>query len=125
MMEEAILRALNTDQTIDITTTGRKTGSKRRIEIWFHNIENRIFITGLPGKRSWYANMLADPYFIFHLKSTICADLLAKATPVVDEDQRREILGRIISTLDDLQDFEAWVAESPLVEVEFLENSSI
>jgi len=76
--------------------------------------------------------MLANPYFIFHLKNTVRADLPAKAIPVVDEDQRREILGKIIATLDGgqdgdrpgEQDLEAWVAESPLVEIEFIENSS-
>ena len=123
-MNEVVLRALREDQTIDITTTGRKTGRLRRIEIWFHNVDDRIFITGLPGKRDWYANMLANPHFIFHLKNTVHADLPAKAIPVVDETQRREILGRIILTLDAPQDFEAWVADSPLVEVEFTEPVS-
>ena len=33
--------------TIDITTTGRKTGEPRRIEIVFHNIDGRLIITGI------------------------------------------------------------------------------
>ena len=43
-MDEAVQRALEQDRTIDITTTGRKTGQTRRKEIWFHNIEGRLYI---------------------------------------------------------------------------------
>ena len=56
-MTEDVRAALAADRTIDITTIGRKTGRPRRLEMWFHNVEGRIFITGLPGTRSWYANM--------------------------------------------------------------------
>ena len=73
---------------IDITTTGRKTGEVRRIEIWFHNLDGRLFITGTPGKRSWYANLVAHPEFTFHLKEGVTADLPAHATPA-DGKRRR------------------------------------
>ena len=55
-MEDAIRRALSRGHTIDITTTGRKTGRPRRIEIVFHNIDGRIYITGMPNPertRAW------------------------------------------------------------------------
>ena len=69
-MNDAIKNALVTDRTIDITTMGRKSGQPRRIEIWFHNIEGKLYITGQPGTRSWYANMVTNPDFIFHLKGS-------------------------------------------------------
>jgi deazaflavin-dependent oxidoreductase (nitroreductase family) len=84
-MNDKILRALERDRTIDITTIGRKTGKPRRIEIWFHNLDGRLYITGSPGKRSWYANLLANPEFTFHLKGSIQADLPARARPILDE----------------------------------------
>ena len=49
------------DTHIDITTTGRRTGLPRRIEIWFHYQDGRIFITSSPGARGWYANMKLSP----------------------------------------------------------------
>ncbi len=49
-MDDAILRVLETSRLIDITTTGRKTGHVHRLEIWFHNVEGTVYITGLPGK---------------------------------------------------------------------------
>jgi hypothetical protein len=50
-VDERVRRALASDRTIDITTTGRRSGQPRRIEIWFHNLGGRIYISGLPGSR--------------------------------------------------------------------------
>jgi deazaflavin-dependent oxidoreductase (nitroreductase family) len=116
-MNEQIKRALAQDRTIDITTIGRQTGQPRRIEIWFHNVDGKLYITSFPGARSWYANMLAHPDFTFHLKETVRADLPATARPVRAEAERREILTRIIENLDEERDLEAWIKGSPLVEV--------
>ena len=117
-MNRQIKQALRHDQTIDITTTGRKSGSPRRIEIWFHNLDGRLFITGLPGKRDWYANLVADPKFTFHLKESVQADLPAQARIIVGEAERRDILARITNNVNRQNDLDEWVRDSPLVEVE-------
>ncbi len=122
-MDSDIMQALERDRTIDITTTGRSSGRPRRIEIWFHNVGGRICISGTPGRRSWYANMLADPNMTFHLKGSVHADLPARARPIVDEAERREVLPGIFEKIErDLSELDAWVESSPLVEVEFLEE---
>ena len=79
MLDPKVQEALEKDLIIDITTTGRKSGSPRRKEIWFHNLDGSLYIVGLvlPGSRSWYANVLADPRITFHLKETTQADLPA------------------------------------------------
>lgn len=123
-MNEQVKQALERDRTIDITTIGRKTGLPRRIEIWFHNLEGCLYITGLPGSRDWYANLVANPAFTFHLKESVQANLPARATPIVDEAQRRDILARITGNLGGQRDFEAWVQDSPLVEVKLDPTSS-
>ena len=96
-------------QTIDITTTGRASGKPRRLEIVFHNINGRIYISGQPRRerRSWLANLEADPNFIFHLKGQVKADLPARARIITEEAERREILPHV----------EPMVAYSPLIEV--------
>src|SRR5579883_2704184 len=92
-MDEAVREALSKGGTIDITTTGRKTGEPRRIEIAFFTSNGTVYISGIPGRpRSWYANMLADPAFTFHLKQGVTADLPARATPITDEATRRTVL---------------------------------
>src|SRR4029434_10743880 len=116
-MDEQIKRALAKELVIDITTTERKSGKPRRIEIWFHNLNGRLFITGTPGKRGWYANLVANPEFTFHLKEGAHADLPARAVPITDAAQRREILSGILQHLGRSEELEAWVAGSPLVEV--------
>jgi deazaflavin-dependent oxidoreductase (nitroreductase family) len=117
-MDERIRQALEQDRTIDITTTGRKSGEPRRIEIWFHNLDGRLYITGSPGRRSWYANLVANPEFTFHLKESAQADLPARARPILDEAERREIMSRITRKVGREDNLEVWVQESPLVEVD-------
>jgi len=120
-MDEQVQHALEHDYLIDITTGGRKTGEPRRIEIRFHNIEGHLYITGRPPRpRDWYANLLAHPDFTFHLKQSVRADLPARATPILDQARRREILAAIHQKLGRYQDIEAWVESSPLVAVELL-----
>ncbi len=118
-MNEQIKQALRQDKTIDITTIGRKSGLARRIEIWFHNLEGVIYITGRPGKRSWYANMLANPQFTFHLKGSVAADLPATAFPVTDPGERIQILAAITGNMAFSTDLDEWAENSPLVEVTF------
>lgn len=120
-MDNKVQEALASEKVIDITTTGRKTGKPRRIEIWFHNIDGKIFITGSPGRqRDWYRNMLARPEFTFHLKQSVKADLAARANPITDEAARRSWFSRYLANSD--RDVEAWVNDSPLVEVSFIDK---
>jgi len=124
-MTEDVTKALATDQIIDITTTGRKSGEQRRIEIWYHRLNGRYYITGTPGlPRSWYANLAAHPEFTFHLKQSTVADLAAIAHPVTEQAERESVFGAILPTLGDLanvpgREASVWVQESPLVEVTF------
>ena len=117
--------ALANDQVIDITTTGRKSGEKRRIEIWFHRIDGRYYITGTPNQpRAWYANLLADPLFTFHLKQSATADLPAKARPITDVSEREKLFDELLPRLGELatkpgMERASWLDNSPLVEVLF------
>ena len=118
--KEAIDSALERGHTIDITTTGRKSGKPRRLEIVFHNIDGRIYISGIPSRnrRSWIANLDADPNLIFHLKGKVKADLPATARVIEDQAERREILPHIARNWG-RTDLEAMVQYSPLIEVTF------
>ncbi|MCA9824209.1 MAG: nitroreductase family deazaflavin-dependent oxidoreductase [Dehalococcoidia bacterium] len=120
-MDAAIENALRTDRTIDITTTGRTSGEPRRIEIWFHRTpEGRYFITGRPGRRAWYANLLANPDLTFHLKESAQADLPATARVITDAAEKEAVL-RSLPWIQGNADVSIpdWVAGAPLVEVRF------
>lgn len=118
-MTEDIRRALEFDRVVDITTIGRKTGQPRRIETWFHNVEGAVYITGTPGRRSWLANLLANPDFTFHLKESTTADLPATATEVVDAEERQRVLAEITRRVGAADRLDAWVEGSPLVAIQF------
>ena len=116
--DEAIKTALQRGHTIDITTTGRESGQPRRLEIVFHNIDGRIYISGIPrpDRRSWLANLEANPSFTFHLKGKLSADLPATARVIDDETERRAVLPDIARNWR-RTDIEDMVRYSPLVEV--------
>ena len=123
-MDDRVRRALESDRTIDITTVGRRSGEPRRIEIWFYRYDGRIFLSGSPGSRDWYANLVAHPDFTFHLKGSVQADLPARARPISDESERREVVTGILEELGrGSGSIDEWVARSPLAEVEFLDQS--
>ena len=63
------------ERTIDITTLGARSGTPRRIEVWFHRVDGRWYLTGMPVPRRWYANLRANPRFIVHLKHGAIVDL--------------------------------------------------
>jgi deazaflavin-dependent oxidoreductase (nitroreductase family) len=116
-LDQATRDALEHGDRIDITTTGRKTGEPRRVEIVFHNIDGRIYISGMPGfKRSYIANLSADPHFTFHLKGAVHADLAATARIISDEAERRAIMPRI-AQIWKRDDVDVMVESSPLFEV--------
>jgi deazaflavin-dependent oxidoreductase (nitroreductase family) len=121
-VDQRLGEALGQGQVIDITTTGRKTGQPRRIEIVFHAIDGRVYISGFPRnkKRSWLANLEARPDFTFHLKGTVRADLSARARPITDPGERRRLLTEVQKTWPQVNLDDA-VAMSPLVEVTFLD----
>jgi len=88
---EAIRATLHQSQVIDLTTTGRRTGQQRRIEIFLHDEDGQLFITGMPRAdrtRDWIYNIEADPRVVVHLKQSVIADIPATARVVTDPDER-------------------------------------
>jgi deazaflavin-dependent oxidoreductase (nitroreductase family) len=119
-LDPAVERAIENDRTIDITTVGRNSGEPRRIEIWRYRYDGRTFLSGSPGMRDWYANLLANPELTYHLKGSAQADLPAVARLITEDAERREVIAGILEDLGrGSGNLEDWVADSPLAEVEF------
>jgi deazaflavin-dependent oxidoreductase (nitroreductase family) len=118
-MNPEILSALERGGIIDITTTGRKSGQLHRIEIAFHNPNGKVYISGLPGRRDWYANLVANPEFVFHLKRRVKADLRARARPIREASERRKLLTEITRSWGRERQLNRFLESSPLVEVTF------
>jgi deazaflavin-dependent oxidoreductase (nitroreductase family) len=119
LIDERVARALSRGHTIDITTTGRRSGMPRRIELVFHNMDGRIVISGLPGRRSWYANLVANPRFTFHLTGPVNADLPATARPITEAAERKALMERVARNWRREDQLGVMMRRSPLVEVTF------
>lgn len=120
-MDEATRHALETDRVVDITTLGRTSGEPKRIEIWIHAVNDTYFITGTPGTRSWYANLLANPAITVHLKKAVKADLRGTAHPITDPVEREHLLTSAPALEGYLKPeaLQEWVATAPMVRVRF------
>jgi deazaflavin-dependent oxidoreductase (nitroreductase family) len=119
-MNEVMSRELAVDPTVDITTTGARSGALRRIEIWMLDVGGRYFVTGTPGRRDWLANLRADPTLVVHLKRHALVDLPAVAVIVDEESTRRDVFEhesarwyRGQHSVDELVD------DAPMVEITF------
>ena len=133
---EEIKHALANDSTIDIITTGRKSGEQKKIEIWFHNIDGRIIICGKPrgerddgspwSNRGWLANMRANPAFTFCLKESCQTELAARMVEISDEGERRRIMSlpKMEWYHQQVESVEDLVVGSPIVEV-FFDNAEL
>lgn len=119
-MDDRVRSALDHNQIIDLTTTGRRTGQPRRIEIYLHSFDGRLVVSGIPrpGRtRAWIRNIAADPRVTIHLKGDpVTADLPASARVVTDPVERRSLLARVARSWD-RSDLDAMVEHSPLIEV--------
>jgi len=118
-LDDQVRRSLAHGQVIDITTTGRRTGDARRIEIVIHNFGGRLYITGMPRaerSRAWLLNLEADPRLEIHLKEGLTADLPATARIITDEAERRAVFADVVKVWPG-QDIETMTRHSPLIEV--------
>lgn len=113
VIDSNIRQTLERDRTI--TIRGRKTCLPRRIEIRFHNLDGRLYITGAPGRRGWYANIKTHPQFTFHLKHIAQADIPASARPITNAGECLQVMEKILRRLESLEER---LRDSPLIEVE-------
>jgi deazaflavin-dependent oxidoreductase (nitroreductase family) len=118
-MDPATWAALERGQLIDLTTTGRRTGRPRRIEIALHNIAGRLVISGMPvaGRaRAWLLNVAADPRVTLHLRGPRPVDVEGEARVITDPAERTELL-RHVARAWGRTDLDAMVEHSPLIEI--------
>ncbi|MFI5495942.1 nitroreductase/quinone reductase family protein [Actinoplanes sp. NPDC051859] len=112
---DAARRALEEQQTVEITTVGRRSGVPRRIETWRYRAAGTFWLTGSPGRRDWYANLVAHPEFTLHLKAL---DLRVRGRLVTDPDERARVFAEIVPELSWAGTTQSWIDGSPLVEIE-------
>ncbi len=119
-MADDVREILTMGELVDITTTGRKSGEARRIEIRLHVLDGRFYLSGRPGMpRSWLANMAAHPEMTLHLKQAIVQDVPLTATVISDADERKRVFALMLEREERMShvDVDVWAATAPLVEL--------
>lgn len=116
-MNNDVNETLHRSQLIDLTTTGRRSGLPRRIEIFLHDESGVLFITGMPRRdriRDWIHNITADPHVTVHLKQGVEADIPAMARVITDPHEARPLIEAAARRWrrDDVEDM---IAHSPLI----------
>ncbi len=121
------------DRTIDLTTTGARSGRPRRIEIWFYRAGDDLYLTTAPARRDWYANIRTNPRIVVHLKHGVRADLPATGIPVTDPVERERVLREIVEELAHpdnrggvqslARSVDEWLTGSPLVRIDLDDRS--
>ena len=110
------LEALACIRTVDLTTIGRKSQEPQTVEIWWFHIDGRFIITGIPGRRDWYANVLSNPDIAISMS---IGTFTANAVPIEDAEFRRVVFTEPsadwYSTQAELDDL---IRRSPMVEVQ-------
>ena len=104
--------------TCDLSTVGRRTGSWRRVEIWYVMVDGRMVVTGTPGARHWLANLRANPEAVMHLRDPT-RDLTVLGEEVTDGSQRRRIVEQAWRVqpwyAEQGSSMDEWVQDSPMV----------
>jgi deazaflavin-dependent oxidoreductase (nitroreductase family) len=104
--------------TCDLSTVGRRSGHRRRVEIWYVIVDEQIVVTGTPGARHWLANLREHPEAVLHLRDPD-RDVAVTAEEVTDKATRRRVAGEAwhLQPWYAEQPFsiEDWVTDSPMV----------
>jgi deazaflavin-dependent oxidoreductase (nitroreductase family) len=118
-MDDDLLDRLGSTRTIEISTVGRRSGRKVRIEIWWFRFEDRFVITGTPGPRDWLANLEADPRITVHV---LGRELEAVTRPLTDREFRARFFAQSDAEVDwyrSQAELDALVKSAPMVELAF------
>jgi deazaflavin-dependent oxidoreductase (nitroreductase family) len=91
-LDGARLAAVADESTIELTTTGRRSGQPRRVTIWFVvDAQGRLFVqSGSGGRTDWYRNLLKTPAVAFRIGDLRGA---ATATPIADAAETARVHG--------------------------------
>jgi deazaflavin-dependent oxidoreductase (nitroreductase family) len=80
-----------------LTTTGRRSGLPREIEIWFTEHRGRLYVIAEHRERAqWVRNILADP----HVRVRVGDRVLAGVARTVSNDREAELV-RAVKQLSD------------------------
>ncbi|GAA2722459.1 nitroreductase family deazaflavin-dependent oxidoreductase [Cellulomonas aerilata] len=117
-MDPSLAEALHRSQVVELTTTGRRSAQPRRVEVFLHELDGRLFVSGMPSphQRAWLLNVGADPHVTVHLSRHAVADVPALARVIEDPAERRPFIEAAARRWN-RRDVALMMAQSPLIEI--------
>jgi len=106
----------------DLTTTGRRSGGRHEIEIWFGVLDGAmVLVSGNGESADWFRNLRAEPAVSVRVGADVRAGV---ARVVTDPDERRrigDVMGAKYTYRDDSIGLSqrAWTYEVPAVVIDF------
>ena len=92
---KADLEKVANESTVELTTTGRKSGKAHTTPIWFVYDQGRLYLqSGKGGKSDWYQNLKKNPQVTLKI-GTITFQGKAK---VIDDQKETERIHSLFST---------------------------
>jgi hypothetical protein len=83
-------QALASTRELEITVTGRSTGRKISLPVWFVHEGHTLYLLPVKGSDSpWYKNILRTPTMTLSARR---ATIIGQARPVTDANQVRDIV---------------------------------
>ncbi len=103
-------------RTVELTTIGRNSHEPHTLEIWWSHVDGRFIITGIPGPRDWYANILSNPDIVI---STSIGSFAATALPIEDPGFRQVVFTEPSSNWYSTQaELDELIRASPMIEIQ-------
>jgi deazaflavin-dependent oxidoreductase (nitroreductase family) len=94
-MPRATARAPVEPEFLYLTTTGRRSGQPRRIEIWFTRHAGRDYVIAETGRTAhWVRNLIADPRVRWRVGRRTRRGRARVLNPVTDAALRRVVQAR-------------------------------
>jgi len=83
------------EEFLYLTTTGRRSGVPREIEIWFTQVDGRYDVIAEHGARAhWVRNLLADPRGLVRVGEASVAAVSRVVDPAAEADLQAAVQGR-------------------------------
>src|SRR5215218_3641156 len=88
MSEDWLAQAVDVE-CVDLVTTGRNTGRRHEIEIWFGVVDDTLYVISGNGERAdWFRNLQAHPAVTVKLDGEVHPGV---ARVVTDPDERERV----------------------------------
>ena len=122
-MAEHFLARFAEVECCDIVTTGRVSGRRHEIEIWFGVLDDTMYLVSGNGESAdWFQNLVAQPRVVVKLDDEVHQGVARVVTEPGERERVGDLMGAKYTYSGDPSiglTYEAWCYEVPAIAIEF------